>query len=419
MRVEVINTGSELMLGFTVNTHLAYLAGKLAGIGLRIARQITIADNPAEMRAAITESLTRADILIITGGLGPTSDDITRDIVAEVLQRKLIRDETVAAAITERFQRRGLKMLDSIQVQSLVPEGGKALLNAHGTAPGILIEKAGKIIVLLPGPPRELKPMFENQVLPVLPRGTPTQCRVFKVAGLPESIVEGKVAPVLADITGLELGYCARPGEVEVRIITTAPAEVSGPTAPSVVGRVTSRGEEAERRIRAALGNDIFGTGDERLEEVVVRQLTQAGKTVATAESCTGGLIANRLTNVSGSSNVFRYGWVTYHNDAKMQNLGVREETLKQFGAVSEQTAREMAEGARQRSGADFALSATGIAGPTGGTAEKPVGLVFIGLATPTGTKVKSHQLGFDRETFKNFVSQTALDMLRRELMVK
>jgi PncC family amidohydrolase len=206
------------------------------------------------------------------------------------------------------------------------------------------------------------------------------------------------VAPVLADLPGLELGYCARPGEVEVRVVGVHAAE-------------------AERRVRAALGEHVFGTGDERLEEVVVRELTLAGKTVATAESCTGGLIAHRLTNVSGSSAVFLAGWVTYSNAAKMRDLGVREETLRQHGAVSEAVAGEMAEGARQRSGADYAVSATGIAGPTGGTPEKPVGLVYIGLATPTGTQVQRHVVGFERETFKWFVSQTALDLLRRALV--
>jgi nicotinamide-nucleotide amidase len=279
----------------------------------------------------------------------------------------------------------------------MVPEGAQVLINPHGTAPGLAIPHEGKLVVLLPGPPRELHPMFENHVLPLLPKGEQLDCRVLKTASLPESQVEQMVAPVLADLPGLELGYCARPGEVEVRVVGVQAAE-------------------AEQRVRAALGDHIFGTGDERLEEVVVRQLTLAGKTVATAESCTGGLIANRLTNISGSSAVFLAGWVTYSNAAKVRDVGVSEQTLRQHGAVSEPVAREMAEGARQRSGVDYVLSATGIAGPTGGTPEKPVGLVYIGLAMPTGTQVQRHVVGFERETFKWFVSQTALDMLRRAL---
>jgi nicotinamide-nucleotide amidase len=288
-----------------------------------------------------------------------------------------------------------------VLVQALVPTGAQVLPNPNGTAPGLAIEHDGKLVLLLPGPPRELKPMFEQYVLPVLEKnfapGDRPVCRVFKVVGLAESLVEEKIAPALADLP-VELGYCAKMGEVEVRVI----------------GKSI---EQAESRIRAALGDDIFGTGDDRLEEVVVKMLAAAGKTIAVAESCTGGLISSRLTNVSGASEVFRTGFVTYSNESKVRLLGVREETLAKHGAVSEQVCREMADGARR--GTDFALATTGIAGPTGGTPEKPVGLVYIGLATPTGTEVRRHQLFFDRETFKFFVSQYALDMMRRELLKK
>ena len=413
MRVELITTGTELLLGFTVNSHLNYIAQRLFSIGLRLDRQITVADDRAEMRAVVAEALQRSDVILITGGLGPTSDDFTRDVVAELLGRKLVRDETVAAHIAERIRKRRIKLPDSIYVQARVPEGAQVLANANGTAPGLAVvveaavpaAAAGKLVVLLPGPPRELKPMFEEQVLPLLQKHIGAHvrpdCRVFKVVGVAESIVEEKVAPALADLDGIELGYCARMGEVEVRIISS----------------LKSIADKAEERTRAALGDSIFGTGDDRLEEIVVRKLIAARQTLAVAESCTGGLIANRITNVSGSSETFLNGWVTYSNESKIQLLGVREETLKKFGAVSEEAAREMAAGARQRSGATYALSATGIAGPTGGTAEKPVGLVYIALATPALTEVRRHLFLFDRETFKFFASQTALDMVRRELM--
>ena len=406
MKIELINTGSELLLGFAVNTHLNYIARKLASIGLRLDRQTTVADDRSEMRAAITEALQQCDVLIITGGLGPTSDDCTRDVVAEFLGSKLIREETVAAHIAERLRKRGIHLSESIYVQALVPEGAKVLPNHNGTAPGLAIEHNSKLIVLLPGPPRELKPMFEEFVLPMLQQRGGAQakfdCRTFKVVGLPESIVEEKVAPVLANMRDVELGYCARPGEVEVRVISS----------------LTSVSDEAEKRIRGALGENIYATGSEaRLEETVVKMLTAARKTIVTAESCTGGMIANRITNVSGSSEVFLNGWVTYSDESKLKQLGVRAESLKQFGAVSEEVAREMAESARQRSGADYAVSATGIAGPTGGSPGKPVGLVFIGMATPPRTVVQRHTLVFDRETFKFFVSQYALDMVRRELL--
>lgn len=398
MRIELITTGSELLLGFTINSHLAYVGRQLAALGLRLDRHTTVADDRAAMAAVVAEAIARSNFILITGGLGPTSDDFTRDVVAELLHRPLLRDESVAAAIADRFRQRGLTMPENVMVQALVPTGASVLPNRNGTAPGLLLDHDGKTIVLLPGPPRELQPMFEQHVRPLLAGRAGFDCRVLRTTGLPESIVEQKVAPVA---TGVEIGYCARPGEVDVRLI-----------APNAVA-----GEDAERRVRAALGDVIFGTGENRLEEVVVKLLAAAGQTVATAESCTGGLIANRLTNVSGASEVFLAGWVTYSNAAKMRDLGVREETLAAHGAVSEQVCREMAEGCRQRSGTDFSLSATGIAGPTGGTLDKPVGLVFIGLATPTGTRVQRHTLAFDRETFKWFVSQLALDLLRRELL--
>lgn len=405
MRVELINTGSELMLGFTINSHHAYIARQLAVIGLRLDRQTTVADDRQEMSGAVAEALQRSDVLIITGGLGPTSDDFTRDIVAELLNCPLVLDEEVARSIKERYSRRNLRMPDSVNVQALVPAGATVLQNRNGTAPGLVIEHNNKLLVLLPGPPRELNPMMDNQVMPLLKERFKDRprfvCRTFKVAGLPESIVEAKVAPVLAGLPDIELGYCARMGEVEVRIIALAIALA----------------DQAEQGIRDVLGNNIIGTGESRLEEVVVTMLTAAHKTLVVAESCTGGLIANRLTNVSGSSAVFLNGWVTYSNAAKMRDLGVREGTLNEFGAVSEQVAREMAAGARTRSAADYALSATGIAGPTGGTPDKPVGLLYIGLATRQRTVVQRHQFTLDRETFKSFASQLALDLLRRELL--
>ena len=399
MRIELINTGSELLLGFTVNTHANYLARQLSDRGLRLSRQTTVADDRAEMRAAVATALARCDILLITGGLGPTSDDFTRDVVADLLGRALRRDETVVAAITERYRARGFALRDQILVQAQVPVGAQVLPNAHGTAPGLLLRHGEKLICLLPGPPRELYPMFEQQVLPLLPAGAALDCRVFKVACLGESVIEQLVAPALADLPDLELGYCARMGEVEVRIIA-APAIATA----------------AERRIRTALGEHIFGTHDARLEEVVVNLLTFTGQTIATAESCSGGLLAHRLTNVSGASAVFQAGYVTYSDEAKIRTLGVRAETLSQSGAVSAETCREMAEGARRVAGVDYAVSTTGIAGPTGGTPAKPVGLVFIGLATPTGTTVTLQNFLVDRETFKQLVSQYALDLVRRAL---
>jgi nicotinamide-nucleotide amidase len=249
--------------------------------------------------------------------------------------------------------------------------------------------------------------MFEEYVLPVLEKHFGGQarfdCRTFKVVGLAELVVEERVAPVLADLKDIELGYSAKMGEVEVRIISD----------------LKSVADDAETRIRSALGDNIYGMGDDRLEETVVKMLTAAGKTIAVAESCTGGMIANRITNVSGSSAVFINGCVVYSNESKVRLLGIREETIVKHGAVSEEVAREMADGVRRRAVADFGISTTGIAGPTGGTPEKPVGLVFIGFATPEHAEVQRHVLSFDRETFKFFTSQYSLDAVRRELLKK
>jgi len=332
VRVELINTGSELTLGFTINSHLSYIARQLASIGLRLDRQVTVADDRAEMRDAVGEALRRSDVLIITGGLGPTSDDFTRDVVAELLDRKLVRDEAVATDIAERIRKRRIRLPESIYVQALVPVGAQVLPNRNGTAPGLAIDQEGKLVLLLPCPPRELKPMFEEYVLPVLEKHFGAQprfdCRTFKVVGLAESIVEEKVAPVLANLPDLELGYSAKMGEVEVRTIS----------------HLKSTADEAEKRIRTALADNIYGIGDARLEEVVVKMLTAAGQTIAVAESCTGGMIANRITNVSGSSEVFINGCVTYSNESKTRLLGVSEKTLAEHGAVSAEVAREMAE---------------------------------------------------------------------------
>ncbi len=407
MRLELITTGTELMLGFTQNSHPAWLARQLAVIGVRISRQTAVADDRIEMRAALADAVARSDVVLMTGGLGPTSDDFTRDVAAELWNRKLSRDESVAAAIRERFAKRNLRMPDSVMAQAMVPEGARVLVNRNGTASGLAMEQDGKLLVLLPGPPRELQPMVTEYVIPMLqqrwPDSRPFECRVFKLAGMAESLIEERVAPVMRDLPDVELGYCARMGEVEVRIVSADPA----------------RADIAERNIRSVLGDNIYGMNDDRLEDVVVRQLTAAGLTLAVAESCTGGLITHRLTNVSGASAVLMAGYVTYANDAKMRDLGVTRETLAQYGAVGEPTAREMAEGARRRTGANLGLSVTGIAGPTGGTPEKPVGLVFIGLATATATVARRHVLLFDRETFKFFTSQLALELIRRELIGK
>ena len=404
MRVEIINTGTELMLGGTVNTHLSFIARELFPLGLRVQRQVTVPDGGA-IRDAVRDTFGNADIVLVTGGLGPTTDDITRDIVAELLGLKLEHDEEIWRAIQERFARRGLKTNDRVKLQALRPREATVLWNPHGTAPGLhfpaIEERGTPHIFLLPGPPRELMPMVREKLVPILaallPHGAQHEMRTFRVLGIGESVVEEAVGEALIAM-GLEVGYCARPGEVDVRLIGAAPVL-----------------DRAATLVRERLGKWIFTSDERELPEVVVEKLTALGKTIATAESCTGGFIANQLTNVPGASKVFLAGYVTYANSAKTAALGVDAALIAQHGAVSEPVARQMAEGALEKSGATFALATTGIAGPDGGTAEKPVGTAFIALAEcGAETIVLPEKFITDRETFKLRVSQTALDLLLR-----
>ncbi len=406
------------MLGYVLNTHQQWLCRQLADHGYTVDRQVAIADTGPAILSAVREALGRADLIITTGGLGPTSDDITRDLIAELLDTKLLVDPTVLAHVENFFALRKRPMPESTKVQARVPEGAVVLHNENGTAPGLVLEIApGKfrqasrptLLVMLPGPPRELRPMFTKQAFPLirekLPLETDYVCRTYKTTGIGESFAEERIAGPLKHLTdaGLELGYCARVGEVDVRIIAR------GCGADQTIA-------EGDEIIRQHLAKHIYGLNDDQLETVVVRLLTEQKKTVALAESCTGGFIANRITNVSGASAVLLAGLVTYSNAAKTKFLGVKPETLAQFGAVSEATVREMAEGVRRECGSDFALAVTGIAGPTSGSADKPVGTVFLALASDGPTVVLNPINRYDRETFKYVTSQQALELLRRRL---
>lgn len=409
------------MLGFVLNTHQQWLCRRLADAGYDVARQTAIPDTGAAIQQAVRESLGRADFIVVTGGLGPTSDDLTRDLIAELLGKKLHLDKAILAKLEAFFAQRGRPMPEHTKVQAQVPEGAMVLENPHGTAPGLAIEVRSNPfrvdgntswLVMLPGPPRELRPMFLNHALPLLREKFPLPgifvCRTLRTTGMGESIVEEKIAGPLQPLVkrGLELGYCAHYGEVDVRLVAR------GDKAAELVAN-------AEAIVRDQLGHHIFGAEDDQLNATVVRLLTERKETLVLAESCTGGYVANRVTDVPGASAVFLCGLVTYSNEAKQKLLGVREETLANHGAVSEATAREMAEGARSRSGADYAIAITGIAGPDGGTEAKPVGTVFIALATARHTFVLNPINRFERETFKQVTCQQALELLRRNLLKK
>jgi nicotinamide-nucleotide amidase len=409
VNVELINTGRELMLGQVLNTHHQWLARQLAALGLAVSRQVSVDDRAETITEAVREALTRADLVLTTGGLGPTSDDRTRDAIARLLGRALHPNAAVLRQIEGWFAARKRVVVESTKVQALVPEGAAVLLNAHGTAPGLVLETAAPLrrLIMLPGPPRELQPMFRDQVIPLLRQAYPAETalvsRTLKTTGMGESLVEEALAQPLLPLVqaGLELGYCARIGEVDVHLLAR------GESAARVV-------EEAESLVRTRLGELVFGTDNDTLEGVIVKGLAARRQRLATAESCTGGLIAHRLTNVPGASEVFFGGVVSYANAAKQRWLEVPEPMLGEHGAVSEPVARAMAEGVRRRSGADYALAVTGIAGPSGGTEAKPVGTVFVALAAPAGVTVVRFLNAFDRETFKWVTSQQALDLLRR-----
>jgi len=419
MNVEIINTGTELLLGRVLNTHQQWLGRALADAGYAVTRQVAVADTGRAIQEAVREALSRADWIVTTGGLGPTSDDLTREFIAALLGRKLHEDAAVLGHLQEFFARWNRAMPPATAIQAQVPDGALVLPNAFGTAPGLILEVnpnphradgQPSWLVLLPGPPRELRPLFTYQVLPFLkqkaPLPEPFVCRTLRTTGIGESVVEERIAGALQPLvaTGIEIGYCARPGEVDVRL--------------------TARGHDADAAVSAAedivlrlIRDHVFGRDDDEMETVVVRLLEERSKTLAIAESCTGGLIAHRVTNVPGASAVFLGGWVTYSNEAKEKALGVRPGTLAVHGAVSEAVAREMAEGARRTSGADYALATTGIAGPGGGTPAKPVGTVFTACASRREIRVMNASNPWDRGTFKHVTSQQALELLRRAIM--
>ena len=406
MRIEVINTGSELLLGTTINTHAAWFGRELFNLGLRITRQTTVPDGEA-IREAMSEAVERCDALIVTGGLGPTSDDLTREITAEVLGIELITDEAALRSIESFFALRGRPVAQANYKQALVPVGADVLPNPNGTAPGVYVPprlngRANCAVFLLPGPPRELYPMFHAEVVPRLRAlsgvENPPNVLTLKFTGIGESDFHQGIDAQLQQIEGLEYGYCAHIGEVDLRLIGTAAAIAAG----------------RKIALDSFLPNLVSDDGSS-MEQTVVHMLTEKRLTLATAESCTGGLIANRITDVPGASAVFTHGFVTYANAAKISLLGVSPDALATHGAVSEVVARQMAEGALRASGADIAVAVTGIAGPDGGTPEKPVGTAWIGLAAksaPTHAFKVFHPR--NRHDFKLAVSQAALDAVRR-----
>lgn len=409
-RYELLTLGDELLLGLTANGHLSYIGAQLGKRGVLLRRNVTLTDEADDIAAQFRESWARADVVITTGGLGPTCDDRTRDAVAEVLGQKLVFEPDIVKAIEARFSRLGRKMTDNNLKQAYRFERGEVLANAHGTAPGLWVEQDGKVLVMLPGPPNELQPMFAEQVIPrlaklglLLDREAYVQIRT---AGIGESALETKLQPIF-DRHGDALGiaFCAHQGQVDVRL--------SSPAGKLSLLQI----DEIAAECAALLGEDFICFGADTMAKVSADLLRANDLTLAVAETASGGLLASEFTGICGASKLFAGGCVCYSNESKMQLLDVPECLLAQHGAVSAENAVAMAVGAAERLGADYGLAITGFAGPCGGTNENPVGTIYLALHSPRGVWSKKLHYPGPRATVVRRAVNAALDWLRRELV--
>ena len=411
-KIEIMAIGSELLTPYFQDTNSLYLTERFNDLGMEVSYKTIVSDDWDDLVLCLKQALARADIIVGIGGLGPTSDDRTREALASALERKLIFKKEILQKIKKRFEHRGLSMPAVNKKQAYVIERGKPLENKKGTAPGLWLDTGSEIVILLPGPPHELKPMFDSSVWPDLQkfRKKHTCRRVLKITGLTESKIESLISDLYPQESHLSLTTLAYPGQIEIHI--TAHSEKSESEAEKRV-------ETLEKKLLDKLKENVFSTRGEELEEVVGRLLRLHQKTLAAAESCTGGFLGHRLTNVPGSSDYFLQSMVVYSNEAKSYQLGVSSDLIEQHGAVSPQVATAMAAGIRQKACASFGLAITGIAGPTGGTPDKPVGLVYTALGWDNGTEVVKNIFIGNREMVKFQSTQKALDMIRRHLMAK
>jgi len=409
MNAEIIAVGSELLTPSRVDTNSLYLTGELNRLGVEVVAKCVVGDDRDRLAEAVHRALRRSGVVILSGGLGPTEDDLTREAVAQALDRKLVFHPEIADALTERFARARRKMAEINKRQAFVIEGAAILPNDRGTAPGQWVEESGAVAMLLPGPPHELKAMFERQCLPRLLRIVPPlviRTLFLRVTGMAESDLDQLISPVYMKYTNPATTILAANGDLQVHLRARA---ATGAEADLLLAEVGGP-------IEALLGDFLYSRNGDPLEEVVGQLLRTAHATVAVAESCTGGLLGGRFTATPGSSDYFLGGFITYSNAMKVELLGVSPEALEQHGAVSREVAEAMAVGARRRTGATYALSVTGVAGPDAGGEAAPVGTVYVGLADASGTHV-THRLFFgDRERIRIFTAQMALDLLRRRM---
>jgi nicotinamide-nucleotide amidase len=409
MNAEIIAVGSELLTAERLDTNSLFLTGKLNSLGIEVVAKMVVGDDVDRLAEAVRGALARSEILILTGGLGPTEDDVTRQATAAALGRELVFQPEICDGIERRFARMNRKMAEVNRRQAYVVSGAEVLANGNGTAPGLWIEDGGRTVVLLPGPPPELQPMFVEQCMPRLDRLAPPQAirtRFYRVAGMPESDLDQLIAPVYTQYANPATTILAAPGDIQIHLRARC---ADGREAEALLA-------ELGGRIENLLGDRIYSRTGEPLETVVARLLRDAGATLSVAESCTGGLLGERITSVAGSSDYFAGGFVTYSNRMKTDLLGVDARLIEEHGAVSEAVAEAMACGARLRASSTYALSITGVAGPGGGTEAKPVGTVVIGLASPSGCQIRRVRFLGDRGRVRALAAQSALDLLRRAL---
>lgn len=409
MKAEIVSTGTELLLGETLNTSAHYLTGKLSSLGIEVDYHTTVGDNPKRLEQILRQAIERSDLVVTTGGLGPTVDDLTKELVAKVLDLKMEIDAPSLEHIRQFFSRRKAPMPSSNKKQAFFPEGSKILPNPIGTAPGAIIENKGKTVIILPGPPFEMQPMFDNYVWTELvskigPHVERMNERVLKVFGMGESAIE-KVLGDLMNLPNLTMALLAKRAEMHIRLVARS--------TEAALNEAKRALDQAEEEIRRRLGNKVFGRDKETMVSIVGKALNNKNLTISTAESCTGGLLGAALTQEPGSSQFYLGGVVSYSNTLKQGLLGVNEDSLKLYGAVSEEVAKEMAEGIRSKTGSDLAVSTTGIAGPDGGSNEKPVGLVYIGFSTPKGVHAERFQFYGERESVRQLTVQAALNGVR------
>jgi nicotinamide-nucleotide amidase len=407
MRAEIIAIGSELLTPYRLDTNSLFLTDGLNQVGIRVVHKAVVGDSLDDMRASFQQALDRADLIVACGGLGPTDDDRTREAIAELLGRKLRLNEAVLRHIQELFRRFGRVMPEINRRQAMVPEGATVLPNPRGSAPGLWLEANGHILILLPGVPSELRAMFDQEVRPRLTKMGHDErlfTRDLRITGLPESEVEQRVSPLYSLYPDTETTILASPPGIQLhpRVWSRDPAKAN-----QVL-------DEMVKRMALALGEHLYSTEGETMEEVVARVLTENRATIAVAESCTGGMLAERLTNIPGSSSYFLGGVVSYSNELKSALVGVPAELIEAKGAVSSEVALALADGIRKNTGATIGVGVTGIAGPGGGTPEKPVGLVHIGIADERGPRERRFQFPGDRERIRMHATQTALDSVRR-----